>query len=60
MSTHNKNDASEPYTTIKTGRRDGDIDIKISRLLFDPACLPTQPIYFTDCPLPKMVLVTHP
>ena len=36
------------------------VDIQISRLLIDPACLSTQPIYFTDCPLPKMVLVCHP
>ena len=26
------------------------IDIQISRLIIDPACLATQPIYFTDCP----------
>ena len=36
------------------------IDIKINRLLIGPACLPSQPIYFTDCPPPKMVLCTHP
>ena len=36
------------------------IDIYISRLIIDPACLPTQPIYFTNCPPPKWCyLPTH-
>ena len=36
------------------------IYILISRLLVGPACLPTQPIYFTVCPLPKKVVATYP
>ena len=33
--------------------------VAISRLIVCPACLPTQPIYFTDCPPPKMAQLTH-